>query len=393
MLNTIQEIVDLNLKSGDRVLLRLDYNVPTVLDENSEKIVNTFRIDQSLKTIELLSAQGCKTIIIAHKEEGEFEVIYNYLKTKVPSLKFENRKYDELEMNHDFELEDGETVLLQNVRSHVGEKKNDVDFSKKLSSFGDYYINEAFSASHRKHASIVGVPSILGAQKSALGPNFISEISNLEKALAPKRPMLLILGGSKFDTKLPLLEKFLTIADKIFVGGALAHNFWKSEAYKYDLGQSLIDSEVVLSTEVLKSEKILLPTDIINSKNESLNPEDVSGEEKIFDFGSKTLQKIMEEVAKANTVVWNGPLGYYEGGYDWGTRELILDLHKTTIQNPDKIVILGGGDTVTELDKIKDEKKIVDPSFEFSFTHVSTGGGAMIDFLSTGTLPGIEVLK
>lgn len=372
------QIPDLNLKAGDRVILRLDMNVPI---NDKGVIVNDFRIIESLPTIKMLQDLGVKTIIVAHKEKGDFKIIAEYLKNKVHNFFFSDR-----------DLQNGEVLLLDNVRLNEGEKKNDPEFAKHLASLGDYYINEAFSASHREHASIVGIPNVLGAAKCALGPKFVQEITQLGSALKPTHPMLLIVGGAKFDTKLAMLAKFIDIADNIFVGGALAHNFWKQK-FNYNLGKSLLDEEVKLEENILQQvdKKISLPADVIIESREAKSPDQIADNERIVDFGEVTLKNIVNLANQANTIVWNGPLGYYEGGYEWGTKNLLLKLSEIQKQNPNKTIILGGGDTVTEIDKLNEELTTQGKE-KLKFTHVSTGGGAMIDFLSNGTLPGIDAV-
>lgn len=383
------QIQDLNLKEGDRVILRLDLNVP--INDKGE-IVNDFRIQESLPTIKMLQSLGVKTTIVAHKEKGDFKIIAEYLKTRVDKLYFET--WNTSAPKH--ELQDGEVLLMDNVRLDEGEKKNDEAFAKQLASLGNYYINEAFSASHREHASIIGIPKVLGAKSCALGPKFVQEITQLDAALSPTHPMLLIVGGAKFDTKLAMLDKFINIADNIFVGGALAHNFWKQK-FNYNLGKSLLDEEVKLGENILNevsvliNKKIILPKDVMVESREVKSPSEILESERIVDFGQISLQQILELAEKAKTIVWNGPLDYYEGGYDWGTKSLLLGLAGLQQKYPEKVIILGGGDTVTEIDKLNAELTEQGKD-KLEFTHVSTGGGAMIDFLSNGTLPGIDAV-
>jgi phosphoglycerate kinase len=214
--------------------------------------------------------------------------------------------------------------------------------------------------------------------------------------LTPAHPMLLIVGGAKFDTKLELLSKFLDIADNIFVGGALAHNFWKQK-FNYNLGKSLLDEEVKLEENILNevsvliNKKIVLPSDVMIESREVKSPDQIADNERIVDFAEHTLSKILTLAEKSKTVVWNGPLGYYEGGFEWGTKNLLLRLSEIQKLNPSKTIILGGGDTVTEIDKLNEELSARGKE-KLKFTHVSTGGGAMIDFLSNGTLPGIDAV-
>ncbi len=380
-MKNFRTIDDLNIQAGDKVLLRLDLNVPT--DENGE-IVNFFRISESLPTILKLQNLGAKVLIVAHKEEGSLEKVAEYLKTKIENFEFTEKITLEKvssELN-------GTVFLFENIRLDKREKSKDEnerdELGKELANLADFYVNEAFSASHRNHSSITSIPKFFSSDKKCLGPKFLNEVEKLSLALNPQHPMLLLIGGAKFDTKLPMIEKFLDIADKIFVGGALAHSFWKNK--NYELGESLVDEEVKLSQEVLNEEvagKILLPSDVMVKNKEIKSPNNISKEEKVVDFGPKTLEEILQVAKNSNTIVWNGPVDFYEKGFDWGTKELIENFSKMT----EKIIILGGGDTVTEIDKVKE----TNPNIQF--THVSTGGGAMIDFLSNGTLTGIEAVK
>lgn len=371
----MKTIKDLNIAEGTRVLLRLDFNVP--INESGE-IENTFRIDESLSTIKYLQDLKAKTIIIAHKESGSLVAVAKYLSEKIGNVKFlDNSNSDKV-----FEIQDGGVVLLENIRLDEREKSKDTnkrdELAQELANLADVYINDAFSASHRDHASITSIPKYL---PSSLGPNFIREVTELSKGLNPEHPSLLIVGGAKFDTKLAMLEKFNQIADKIFVGGALAHTFWKATGQ--EIGTSLLDEEVKLNEEILKSPKINLPTDILNQDNQNKNLDEIVETDKIMDFGNNTLVAVVDMAKNSNTVIWNGPLGFYEKGFDMGTRKLIVELG----QMQEKTIILGGGDTVAVVEKVLKENP------NLKFTHVSGAGGAMIDFLSNGTLPGILAVE
>ena len=355
---------------GKKVLLRLDFNVPT---NDKGEILNTHRIDEGLKTINLLVGAKAKVIIIAHKEDGSLLPVAKYLDNKLTNFKF-------VGLYEDFKIAPGQVVLLENIRLDKREKSKDMkerdQLGLELAGMADIFINDAFSASHRDHASITSVPKFV---TSVLGPNFKLEVEKLNLALTPKHPLLLILGGAKFETKLGLLEKFIDVADRIFVGGALAHTFWSIQ--NYNLGKSLLDKEVKLSARVSGSEKVVLPIDVMIEDKSIKAPSQIFDTEKIVDFGPGTLSEILKIAEDSKTIIWNGPLGYYEGGYFWGTEELLRGLSKLT----NKTVILGGGDTLTVLEKLESEK--------LQFTHVSSAGGAMIDYLSNGTLPGIEAIN
>lgn len=341
-MKSITEAGDLKDK---RALVRIDWNIPL----NSGKVVNDFRIKQSLPTIEYLRKAGAKVILISHRDhpESTLEPMYEHTKTFLPELTF---------------VEDSQLCLLENLRRNPGEQANSPEFAAELAKLGDIYVNEAFSESHRPYASIIGVPELL---PSYAGLCFEKEVQELSKSFYPKHPFLFILGGAKFDTKLPLLKKFVNIADDIFVGGALANNFFKEQGK--DVGASLVMEGDFGLSELMQTGKIMLPEDSI-----------IDGG-KILDVGALTLEKLKEKISTAKLVLWNGPLGNYELGYKVSTIEvarLIAELAEESI--------VGGGDTLAAIQELD----ILD---KFSF--VSTGGGAMLDFLAKGTLPGIEALK
>lgn len=375
----------MQIKKGEVVLLRLDFNVP--IDEKG-RIVESFRIDESLPTIEKLQKKGGKVVVLAHKESGSLEPVAKYLKKKLQNFSFVKEVASENVKNKIEKLLAGEVLLVENLRLDEREKKNDVELANFFATLADVYVNDAFSASHRVHASIVALPQVMKKMKKKvfLGPLFKSELTQLEKALKPKHPFLFLLGGAKFETKLTLLDKYQKVADQIFVGGALAHSFFTN--WGYEVGTSLVDSEVELSAKLLKAENMILPVDVValdkSSKDMVEASDEVKAGEKIVDFGPDTLTIIKEMAKSAKTIVWNGPMGWYEKGYDTGTRELLIYLGNFK----GKTIILGGGDTVAVAQKLLKNKKYAN----LKFTHISTGGGAMIDYLATGTLPGIRAI-
>lgn len=341
-MKSILEAPDL---AGKRVLVRVDWSVPT----SGGEVINDYQIIKSFPTIEYLQKAGAKITLISHAEKDEDSLIsiYNYVKKFLPTLSF---------------IKPGDLVLLENLRQKKGEEENSKQFAKKLAELGDVFVNEAFPVSHREHASIVGVPEWL---PSYAGLQLTREVETLSKAFFPKRPFLFILGGAKFDTKLPLLKKFVQIADYIFVGGALAHNFFR-EIGK-DIGDSLVSDGDYGLKELLATGKIILPDDTIVE------------DKKIMDAGPVTMENLKLKIKSSNLVLWNGPLGSYERGYKVATLQLAK-----LIAESGKESIVGGGDTLAAV-------KELDLFDKFSF--VSTGGGAMLEFLATGTLPGIEALK
>ncbi|MSR87658.1 MAG: phosphoglycerate kinase [Candidatus Zambryskibacteria bacterium] len=306
-MKSITEAQDLN---GKRVLVRVDWNVPI----KDGVVINSFRIKESLPTLEYLKNAGAKVIIATHLEKGDVELLQQF----VPEG----------------------ARLLPNLRENPGEENNSEDFARELASGVDIYVNEAFSVSHRNHASIITLPKIL---PSYAGLRLVREVAELSKAFYPPHPFLLLLGGAKIETKLPLLERFSNIADSIFIGGAMA----KSAA----------------TMPFANNPKIFFPT----------------GDLSALDANAETLEILKAKIVEAKFIIWNGPLGQYETGYVQYTEELAMVLAEAKAS-----VIVGGGDTLAVIQNLN----ILD---KFSF--VSTGGGAMLAFLAQGTLPGIEALK
>ncbi|MDQ3089744.1 MAG: phosphoglycerate kinase [bacterium] len=370
-----KSILDEKNLAGKKVLVRVDWNVPL----QSGKVVDDYRIKQSLATIDFLLNEGAKVIIICHLETVEslsLKPIAEHLYGRLP-LTFCDELLGDKATDAVNKLEGGKALLLENLRLDEREKSNDDEFAKALSEHGDIFVNEAFSASHRNHSSIVGIPKYL---PSTLGTRFMEEMKELSKAFYPKKPFLFILGGAKFDTKIPLIEKFIHIADTIFVGGALAHNFFKEQGKL--VGKSLISEGDFHLKEKLDTGKVMLPVDacILSAGHIRIdNIDKVRAEDSIVDAGSETLLMLKEKINESSVILWNGPMGNYEKGYKQGTLELAKALSESG-----KETIMGGGDTLAAIQELGIFDK---------FTFVSTGGGAMLDFLATGTLPGIEAIK
>lgn len=373
-MKTIKDIENL---SGKKVLLRLDLNVPM----SEGKILDDFRIKKAIPTIEYLHKKGAVVIILTHLgEDGKDSLapVALRLKKYIPNLNFISTPIfsDETEKTvHG--LKKGDVVLLDNVRREVGEKKNSPSFARALSRYGDVYVNDAFSVSHRAHASIIGItkylPGYAGLQMSL-------EIDNLSQAFSPKHPFLFILGGAKFETKIPLVKKFIREADHVFISGALANDFFKVKGY--EVGLSLVDDGNFQIPALLKHKNLLLPIDvnvIKNSKNRITDSDKINADEAVVDVGPRTVDLLKGLIEKAQFILWNGPLGKYESGYGSATEEILKLIAKSKAKS-----IIGGGDTVALVSKLKLEDKL---------GFVSTGGGATLDFLAKGTLPGIKVLK
>jgi phosphoglycerate kinase len=357
---------------GKRVLLRLDADLS--IENGAPR--DTFRLDRAGRTLEYLKAQGAKTLITGHigrKPEETLKPVFEYLKKIIPVVFAPTLADAKTKIGKALE---GEFVLLENLRAFPGETKDDPTFSKELASLADVYVNEAFAVSHRQHASIVGVPALL---RSYAGFVFAEEVEHLSRAFSPVHPALLILGGAKFETKLPLIERFLTIADNIYVGGALANDVYRARGY--EIGASLV-SDFKIDSKLFSHPKLLAPSDcLVQTAAGTIEKgaDSVGKKEKIVDAGTDALADLRALIEKAAFILWNGPLGLYEEGFDKGTVALAQELAEC-----DAETIVGGGDSLAVISRLG-----LLPRFSF----VSTGGGAMLEFLANQTLPGIEVLE
>ena len=347
---------------GKRVLLRVDFNVLF----SDGKVEDLYRIERTIPTIEYLSQKGAKVIIISHLSEGKkgsMASVAKYLNSVEKSFPLGFIKDTDLSLIAERlkVMKDGDAVMLENIRLQAGEEQNDKNFARQLAELGDIYVNEAFSVSHRKHASIVGITEFLPSYAGFL---FEEEVKGLQSAFSPEHPFLLLLGGVKAETKLGMVDRFLSIADKIFIGGALANNFLQAKGM--DIGSSVL-SENIPVEKYISNEKIYFPSDVRKKDG------------KIYDIGKKAVEEILSLIKEAKFILWSGPMGNIEeGDFDKGTK-IIAE----AIANSKAKTIAGGGDTVAVLN----EMGILD---KFSF--VSTAGGAMLEFLASGTLPGIEAI-
>ena len=373
------------------VLVRVDFNVPL---SEAGNIKDNRRIKESLPTIRYLLAENAKLIILSHLGRPEGEIVEKWRLDKVAKelsrlLKHDVRKISDCigPTVHQavVNMRPKEVILLENLRFHVEEEKNDRNFARELASLGDYYINDAFSASHRVHASVEAITEFI---PSAAGFLLEKEIHQLSAALHPQQPLVLLLGGSKVSDKVPLIEHYLPKAEKILIGGAMAFSFLKAK--KLDVGMSKMDVSSVKEAEVLlkKAEKkIVLPIDIIVADKFSEKatakhvlvrniPPNAVG----LDIGPETIKHFQEELKSARTVIWNGPMGVFEWEkFSHGTKELARFIASSGMAS-----YAGGGETAEALAKFGLLEK---------FTHVSTGGGAALEFLSGKRLPGLAALE
>ncbi len=389
----IQELE--NLK-GRKVLVRVDYNVPL---NSKYEIEDDTRIKESLETIKFLVGQGAKLILVTHLgrpkgkivEESRVDRIAERLaeltKKKVKKLNEIIGKSVENEINS---MEDGEIIMLENIRFRAEEETNDEEFSKKLASYADLYVNDAFGTAHRAHASTAGVANYLESYAGFLMQKEIEALSPLINE-EPIHPITLIIGGAKIGTKIGMIKNFIDKTDYVILGGGLANTFLKAAGY--NVADSLYEEEKVeVAQEIMLEfekhhEKLVLPHDVvvaseISEAAETVNVpiEDVIGDMKILDIGKWTVEKYCNLIEESGTVIWNGPMGVYEyEPFKNGTRQIANTVAKHKCNS-----YLGGGDTSDAIKRLN-----IPPE---AFTHISTGGGAAIEFLEGKVLPGIKPL-
>jgi phosphoglycerate kinase len=387
-------IKDVDLK-GKKVLVRVDFNVPLDADF---KITDETRIDASLPTIKYLLEQNAKVILCSHlgRPKGEFNPKYS-LKPVADRLaeifpgkvKFASDVIGDSAKELTDNIKEGEIVLLENLRFHNEEEANDPEFAKKLASYADIYVNDAFGTAHRAHASTAGVADYLPAVSGFL---IEKELEFLGSALdEPKRPFLAILGGAKVSDKIGVISALLEKVDKLIIGGGMAYTFLKAQGY--DIGTSLLEADKMeLALGLLESAKakgieILLPIDTLYASAFS-NDADIEvlglADDKHgymgLDIGPKTREAFCAAVKTSKTVVWNGPMGVFEmENFKLGTEAIAKALAES-----DAITIIGGGDSAAAITQMGYADKV---------SHISTGGGASLEFLEGKVLPGIEVLN
>lgn len=379
---------------GKRVLVRLDLNLPL----HNGQVTDLTRLNRSLPTLKELAAMGAKVIVMAHLGRPRGEDPSLTLAPIAQALKHAMSPTPVLfcEASHGPRVEEkiqalhpGEILLLENIRFRDEEEKNDPAFAQQIASWGDIYVNDAFSTAHRAHASTEGIAHLL---PSYAGRLMEEELNALDMALAqPKRPLMAIVGGAKVSTKLPLLDHLLEKVDALVVGGAMANTFLS--ALGYDVGDSLYEPDLVETAKDLltKGCEILLPMDVIVAQSleatESARTclvSDIKDDEKVFDIGPLTCERILDRLKACHTVLWNGPLGVFETPpFDKGTTTLAIEVGTLTRQGS-LLSVAGGGDTVAAL---------VHAGALDDFTYVSTAGGAFLEWLEGKPLPGVIALK
>lgn len=382
--------------SGKKVLVRCDFNVPQ--DKETGEITDNRRIRAALPTIQYLLDNNAKVILCSHLGRPKGEVNPKY-SLKPVAEELSKLLGKEVKLSKDVigedskkltsEIEEGEIVLLENVRFHKEEEKNDSEFSKQLASFAEVYVNDAFGTSHRAHSSTAGVADYLPAVSGFL---IEKELEFLGGALEnPKRPFIAILGGAKVSDKIGVIENLLDKVDILIIGGGMAYTFFKAQGF--NIGTSICEEDKldlaknILEKAEAKGVKLLLPVDNKVAKEFSNDSEylEVASNEipdgyMGMDIGSKTVEKFKEVLKDAKTIVWNGPLGVFEfDTFAQGTNEVAKILAEI-----DATTIIGGGDSAAAIEKLGLADKM---------THISTGGGASLEFLEGKVLPGIDCLE
>ena len=383
---------------GQTILIRLDLNVPI----HNEVIQDDFRIRSCLPTINYCLEEGAAIVLMSHlgRPKGEYSKDFSLMPVgehlasllEIP-IKFSSDCISQDAIDTSLSLKPGEVHLLENLRFHKEESDNDSLFSNKLSKHGRIYINDAFGTAHRAHASNHGV--IDNFKNYGIGFLFEKEMKYLREVVnKPERPLVLVLGGSKVSTKLELINKYLSQADKIIIGGGMVFTFFK--AMGYNIGNSLAETKMIdqarniLDAARLNGNKIILPSDIVCAENinstlrgDSISVRDIPDNAMGLDIGSKTIEKYLSVLDGAKTVLWNGPMGVFENEvFSHGTKALADKV--VEIVDKGSVVIAGGGDTASALRNFK----LVD-----NVSHVSTGGGSSLQLMSGNQLDAINKLE
>ena len=389
MIKYIDEVEITNKK----VLVRVDYNVSFKKDGS---INDDTRIKNSLPSLQLLLKGNNNLILMSHlgKPKGRdmafsMKPVAERLQTYFPDWKIILVNDFLSDAPFTFTQENKTILLLENTRFYEGEKKNDPIFSKQLANLADVFVDDAFGSVHRAHASTVGVTAFLPSYGGLL---LKQEVTMIRKAIeAPQRPVVSIIAGAKVSSKIGLIEKLMTISDFVLIGGAMTNNFLKAKGMEIGKGlvelDYIIQAKQVLDMAQAHNKKLILPLDRrIGSKTDEVaepivkKVEDIKPEDETLDIGPETEKLFGSIISQAKTILWNGPVGYFENPqFAKGS----IAVYKSIVSNSSAISILGGGDTLSVIKNLPDKNKI---------THISTGGGAMLELIEKGTLPGLNAL-
>ena len=390
-MKNLEDCSDLNKK---KVLLRLDLNVPL----NGNKIKDATRIDKILPTLKYLIKKKSQIIIISHigRPNGKFDKklsmlpVCEYLSDKLNNeVELIDTRIFDLNPNSFFKINSEKIIFLENIRFYEEEEKNDEKFAKILSNFGDIFVNDAFSCSHRNHASITKITNFL---PSYCGLQMDAEITALKKITSDiERPITCIIGGSKISTKINLIKNLIPKFENIVIVGGMANNILEYKGYK--IGKSIKESnckktiEEIFSLAKIKNCNIFYPTDVsvgknLNDKSQIKSLSEIENDDLILDIGDETIKTIVHLIKKSKTILWNGPAGYFENSnFAKGS----IQIAQTIVNTENKIYsVVGGGDTIAVLNKANTLKQ---------FNFVSTAGGAFLEYLEGKEIPGIKALN
>ncbi|HTY24928.1 MAG TPA: phosphoglycerate kinase [Desulfomonilaceae bacterium] len=391
----IKSIRDIDIK-GKRVFFRFDFNVPL---DASGVIKDDTRIRRALPTINYAIEQGAKLILTSHlgrpKGEKKPEMSLRPAAIRLQELvgrevRFVDDCIGQKVKEAVATIPDGGLLLLENLRFHSGETKNDLEFARELASIADVFVNDAFGTAHRAHASTVGIASLV--KEKAAGLLLKEELENLEKAFSnPARPVVAIFGGAKVSDKLGVLTNILDRMDVVLIGGGMANTFLRASGTA--MGTSRIEEDLVgTASEILQSAKnmgreVLLPVDVVvadrmegASRGELVDVQSVPSEEMALDVGPRTIKNFEVEIGKAGTIIWNGPMGVFENpAFSHGTMEIAR-----AVAASEAFSVVGGGDTIRAVQQRGVADKI---------SYISTGGGAFMEFMEGKTLPGVAALE
>lgn len=384
-----QSVRDLDVRDK-RVLVRVDFNVPV----KHGKVTDDTRIVKALPTIRHLLSEGARPVLISHLGRPKGEPDPKYRMDPVadrlgellgePVLKLDEAVGPEVERQLD-EWDDQGIVLLENSRFYPGETKNDPDFSKQLAALAECYVNDAFGAAHRAHATTVGVAELLPA---AAGLLLEAEVDYLEGLLRdPERPFVAILGGAKVSDKLGVIESLLGVADTLLIGGAMCFTFFKAQGY--EIGNSLVEDDYIEEAKRLMNEagdKLVLPTDVViaqkmeeDAESRSVGVDEIPSGWMGLDVGDATVELFREHISGAKTIFWNGPMGVFEmDAFAKGTEGVARAVAESAATS-----VVGGGDSVAAVGKL---------GLEDEMSHISTGGGASLEYIEGKELPGVAIL-
>ena len=392
-MSQLKSLKDLSKIKGKTVFLRVDFNVPI----SGGRVSDTTKIEKLKTNINSLLNEKCKVILASHlgRPQKKGRDGLSLKPVKKISEKILGHEIDFLDINDEtknkIKNSKQKLIMLENLRFNSGEESNSKEYAKLLSSFADVYINEAFSCSHRSHASIDSITDFLDAYA---GSTIIDEVDALEKVfLNSKKPVACLIGGSKISTKIDLIINLMPKMDFMIIGGAMANNFFKHEGF--NIGKSLIEQNIETTIKSIYQEskrhecELILPIDVICSKKfdqagENKKLSEVNDDDIILDIGIESTDKIDEILQKSKTVLWNGPFGLFEyDDFANGTNDISRSIAKYTKTN-NLISVAGGGDTLAAIKKSNHQN---------DFTYISTAGGAFLEWLEGKILPGLKVLE